>query len=175
MGWKIRVLQLFFVGYVLLDILVLILAVYGTRVGQSDLMIELLDFDGYVASDVDVPLSGSIVAGIVGAMYIAVTIIMFLSVNTLLGTARSGALASVKGANAMRRIGQSLIALWVLIICMETLAPIAMFLSDTPDLEVAFALFDLKVIFAIIGMAFWLISDLAREADDMKKELASVV
>lgn len=175
MSWKIYALRTFLVLYVIGDTILITLAIGGTAVGDSEMAVTLMDMEGDVPIDVKAPLWGVVIAGLVGAAYIAIIVWLFRSLNALVTAAHLGHLASSGIARCMRSLGRSLIALWVVLILIETIVPLVLFVPVVDDVAVELAPFDLTVVLALIGMALWLTAGLAEDAEKMKEELASVV
>lgn len=177
MSWKIYVLRTFLILYVIVDTVMATVAIVGARVGNSELVIQMLDHEGDVPPDIIAPLWGVGLMTVLSIGYIWCLISLFVRLDRLVISAQRGALANMDTAQTLRGLGKSLIALWVSLMAIEAFAPLAMFWAvvENGDIDVMFAPFDLKVVLALTGMALSLVAGLAEEADDMKKELSGVV
>ncbi len=175
MGWKIWTLRVFFVLYILVDSLGVSSSIYGMMTGDSSTMISNLDFEGDVDPAVDVPRLAILLALGILVIYLVVIAKLFWAMDRLLCTAKLGGLASHTAAKALRSMGRMMVALWVLLLCLESFLPLIVFLPNTPELSVEFAPFDLKILLVLVGMTLWLLARLVDEARAMKEELAGVV
>ena len=177
MTWKIYALRIFLILYVIGDVIMLTFAFGGAALGASEMVIEILDYEGDVAPDIVAPVWGVIIACCLAILYLYCLVTLFKSVDRLVVAAHRGQLSQMGTSATLRGLGKSLILLWVVIMLIETVAPLVLFweVIGTGDVGIEFAPFDLKVIFALVGIALWLIARLADEAKDMKEELAGVV
>lgn len=177
MTWKIFALRTFLILYVVGDVVMMSVALAGTLIGNSEYAITLLDCEGDIPNDIQAPLWGVAVTLVLTIFYIYCVIRLFLALDKLVVGAYHGALASFDTAQTMRRLGKSLIGLWIALILVEIFVPLALFWETmmTGDVDITFAPFDLKVVLALLGFALWLVAGLAEEADNMKKELSGVV
>ncbi len=177
MSWKINCLRAFLTLYVIFDVVILTLITGGPVIGKSAVAVQMLDVTGDVPIDTKAPPLGTGVAVIIGVFYIYCLIRLFFALDRIMVSAHIGALAGMGTARTLRILGRSLIWLWVAVIGLETVLPIALFWHaiEAGGISVELTPFDLKVVFALVGVALLVIAQLAREADDMKQELDGVV
>lgn len=177
MNWKIYALRTFLILYVIGDVIMMTLAIGGAAIGDSELAITLLDYEGDVPIDIKAPVWSIVVVLVLTIFYLVCVVRLFLALDRLVVSAHRGQLVHLDTALTLRGLGRTLIALWVALLTVELFAPLALFWNEMSEgnAEVSFAPFDLKVVLALIGIALWMVAGLAEEADDMKKELSGVV
>ena len=173
--WKVYAIRAFMVLYVVGDVLIITAALVGAAMGESELAIVLMDYEGDIPNDIQAPLWGVAITVVLAAGYLYTVLRCFFSIDRLITAAYRGQLASFYAGQSMRNLGRWLVALWIALIVVETVAPLVLFAPVAEEGMVVFAPFDLKVILALVGMALWLTASLAEEAEAMKEELEGVV
>ena len=167
-------LRVVFVVYLVVDLVLLFLILLAAANGETEGVILFAGMEHQVPLGTQVPLWGLAVTALVTAGYLGSVAVLFYAIHLLLGFAQQQDLHNPRTGLLLRRMGKSLVALWAVLILIETVVPVALFASGV-EIEVDLAPLDVKVVLAIVGAALWLVARLADDAQRMREELDHVI
>jgi len=172
LSWLLRgLMALYFLG----DCVFVAVLIGSAWLGKTSDVQDMLEFGGDLGEGVMPHSAGFAGAVLVAALYLFALFMIFWSVHLLFIRARTKTLASRAAGRVLRRLGQSMVALFFLLMAGEIVLPVMLYAGKGTELFVEYNPLSAELILLFVGAAIWLLSHLAEEAEQMREELSHVV
>ncbi|GAA0487734.1 hypothetical protein GCM10009096_33310 [Parasphingorhabdus litoris] len=155
--------------------LVIILTAVTALMGDLELLTDMIEIE---SDDVKLGLAAQIALAVTSSLAVFTFLLLFRSINRFLGHAERGELFLDSAANALSRMGISMILLYVVFMGFDVLLPMLIksesILQNSVDFLV-YLLIDLNALGLLIGIVLMALAGALREGRQLQDELRQIV
>lgn len=172
--WLYRVLRILAGVMTSLVGLVIILTAATALAGDTELLIDMIDIESEAPK---LNMATQVAMVFISGFAIITFWLLFRSINQFLKHAERGELFLDSAANALSRMGSSMILLYIVFLCFDVLLPMLIEPEAIVENSIDFLIYliDLNVLTLLIGIVLIALAGALREGREIQDELRQIV